>query len=400
MMKNRIELILFLLALSLSSMQAQNIKWTKRFYYDLDKAVVRYDLRTNREVLDSVVTMLRTLLADTTVRNLRMDVSSSSSLEASDAYNARLSASRTGAFLTELRTRVEVPYDVLYVQESTFDWQQLADLTRTSACPMKEQALNIINHTPYVVDPKSNDNRKKIELQKLGGGATYNYMQKYIFPDMRNTVVTITADRKERTPQPEPAPVEMVESQEVPILVDNRRHYIVGVKTNGLYDLAMTPNIGVEFYCGKHFSLGVNWAYAWWNRDRSDFYWRAYGGDVEARYYFTGYDVAAEDVRKGFRGHHIGVYGLMVTYDFEFAGNGQLAPKWSFGGGISYGYSLGLTRRLNLDFTIGLGCLYGKYYKYEPSSTVKEDYYWLSTYNRRYWGPTKAEISLVWKIGR
>lgn len=400
MIKNRIKLILILLVLAIGGAQAQNFKWTKRFYYDLDKAVVRYDLRTNREVMDSVVIMLRQMMADTTMHNLRMEVSSSSSLEASDAYNARLSASRTGAFLTELRARIDVPYDVLYVKESTFDWQLLADLTRISACPMKEQALNIINHTPYVVDPKSNDNRKKIELQKLGGGAVYSYMQKYIFPDMRNTVVTIKADRAEVKPVPMLAPEQVVKEVEEPLVVDNKRHYIVAVKTNGLYDLAMTPNIGVEFYCGKHFSVGVNWAYAWWNRDKSNFYWRTYGGDVEARYYFTGYDVAAEDVRKGFRGHHIGVYGLMTTYDFVFNGNGQLGPKWSFGGGISYGYSLGLTRRLNLDFTIGLGCLYGKYYKYEPSTTVEKDYHWLSTYNRKYWGPTKAEISLVWKIGR
>lgn len=398
MSKKEITLCVLALAMAWDTAFAQNINWRRRFYYDLDKAVIRYDLRTNREVMDSTATMLTQLMADTTVRNLRIEVSSSSSLEASDAYNSRLSASRTGAFLSELRKRIEIPYNILYVYDSTFDWKQLEELTKWSACPMKQEALDIICHTPYVVDSNRNDNRKKIELQKLGGGATYSYMEKYLFPDMRNTVVSITADRP--VPAPEPPVYEPQVVEEPPVILPAKRHYIVGVKTNALYDLAMTPNIGLEFYAGQHFSVGLNWAYAWWKNDSKSFYWRMYGGDIEARYWFRPYDVTTDDVRKGFTGHHIGVYGLMTTYDFEFGGHGQQAPKWSYGAGISYGYSLGLTRRLNLDFTIGLGCLYGTYYKYDPSPSVAEDYYWISTNERKYWGPTKAEISLVWKIGR
>lgn len=70
MSKKEITLCVLALAMAWDTAFAQNINWRRRFYYDLDKAVIRYDLRTNREVMDSTATMLTQLMADTTVRNL------------------------------------------------------------------------------------------------------------------------------------------------------------------------------------------------------------------------------------------------------------------------------------------------------------------------------------------
>lgn len=64
---------------------------------------------------------------------------------------------------------------------------------------------------------------------------------------------------------------------------------------------------------------------------------------------------------------------------------------------LSYGYSLPLRRRLNMDFTIGIGYLTGTYMEYIP---IDACYVWQATKNRHWWGPTKAEISLVWLLGR
>ena len=60
------------------------------------------------------------------------------------------------------------------------------------------------------------------------------------------------------------------------------------------------------------------------------------------------------------------------------------------------GYSLPVTRRLNLDFTLGIGYLGGKYYKYTPADGC---YVWQETKQRHYFGPSKLEVSLVWLIG-
>ena len=57
------------------------------------------------------------------------------------------------------------------------------------------------------------------------------------------------------------------------------------------------------------------------------------------------------------------------------------------------GYSHPVGRRLNLDFTIGVGYFGGKYKKYRH---IDDCYVWQSTHRLRWFGPTKAEISLVW----
>ena len=64
--------------------------------------------------------------------------------------------------------------------------------------------------------------------------------------------------------------------------------------------------------------------------------------------------------------------------------------------GLEYGYSLPIARRLNIDFTIGIGYMGGKYMTYEPDDKF---YVWKSTNKLNWFGPTKAEISLVWLIG-
>jgi len=48
---------------------------------------------------------------------------------------------------------------------------------------------------------------------------------------------------------------------------------------------------------------------------------------------------------------------------------------------------------VNLDFTIGMGYLTGEYHEYLP---MDDCYVWQATKNRRWFGPTKAEVSLVW----
>ena len=64
--------------------------------------------------------------------------------------------------------------------------------------------------------------------------------------------------------------------------------------------------------------------------------------------------------------------------------------------GVEYGYSLPVARRLNVDFTVGIGYFGGKVMKYEPEG---DGYLWKSTNHIQWFGPTKAEVSLVWLIG-
>lgn len=76
---------------------------------------------------------------------------------------------------------------------------------------------------------------------------------------------------------------------------------------------------------------------------------------------------------------------------------GTLWDKMNYAVGIEYGYSLPVGRRLNLDFVLGVGYWGGEYQKYDP---IDNHYLWKETRQRHWVGPTKAEVSLVWLIGR
>lgn len=164
----------------------------------------------------------------------------------------------------------------------------------------------------------------------------------------------------------------------------------VAVKTNALYDLALIPNLGFEYYFGKNISVTTNWLLAWWRNDNKFWYWRVFGGDVAVRYW-----IGNQADKAPLTGHHIGIYGNMLTYDFELGGRGYLAKEFSFGYGLEYGYSLPLAERLNLDCSLGIGYFGGEFEEYLP---IDGHYVWQATKHRHWFGPTKLEVSLSWVI--
>lgn len=174
--------------------------------------------------------------------------------------------------------------------------------------------------------------------------------------------------------------------------VKEPKPFYMTAKTNMLYDLALVPNIGLEFYLGKNFSLAGNWMYSWWKNDPKALYWRTYGGDLALKYWF-----GRASKEKPLTGHHIGLYGQIVTYDFELGKRGYLGDRWSYGGGVEYGYSVPVARRLNIDFNLGVGYLGGEFEEYLP---IDGHYVWQATKHRHWFGPTKLEVSLTWLLGK
>lgn len=164
--------------------------------------------------------------------------------------------------------------------------------------------------------------------------------------------------------------------------------------TNLLYDAALVPNIGVGIGLTDRVTLLADWMYARWsNRDKRR-YWRIYGGDVEARY-----RVGNSHKCSPLGGHHVGVYGSMACYDFQTGRDhrGVLSDKYNYAVGLSYTYSLPVASRLHIDFSLGVGYLWGIYKKHTP---IDDCDVWFSTNKLRWFGPTRAGVSLVWMFGK
>ncbi len=186
---------------------------------------------------------------------------------------------------------------------------------------------------------------------------------------------------------------EMTDEEPEVVPAETPKPPFMALRTNMLFDVFVLPNIGLEVWLGKGFTIGADWFGTWIKSDKKHLYWQGYGGYLTARYYFG---TQAEEKR--FTGHHVGIYGSLLTYDIEFGGKGYQAAKPGFGGGVEYGYSLPVHPCLCIDFNIGIGFQGGIYKIYRPTDDGTGHYEWLSTHRRRWWGPTKAEISLKWLI--
>ena len=164
----------------------------------------------------------------------------------------------------------------------------------------------------------------------------------------------------------------------------------LALKTNMLYDLVVTPSVGVEVGVTDRWSVAFNGTYGW--LEGSPWYdnVRVVTGDAELRYWFSHAD-------SPLRGLHAGVYGAVYRYDFLFGSKGQEA-KANWGGGVSCGYAVHVSSHFSVDFSLSVGYVGGNYQEYEVSNDDYRHNVWTADKKRHYWGPTKAEVSFVWHI--
>lgn len=377
---------------------------TLQVYFRQNKIELDVEFRENGSQLKGFSRRFNSLLKDSLSRVKSVKIVSGASPEGSSSRNRYLSDNRAKVVRDYLVKQGLIDSLHIEVDSRGVDWQGLQERVERSDYPFSAEVLEILSQPEWIVrNGKVVDSRKN-RLLTLDGGNPWRELYSRYFPDLRGTRVMIVYDvinPKESKPDMIIPKLELsAEGPDVEAVVDevavdsmvvtNRvwKPFYMAVKTNMLYDAALVPNIGVEFYLGKKWSLAANWMYSWWKNDRVHNYWRTYGGDIEVRRWLGDTPL---------RGHHFGLYAQMVTYDFELTGRGYLGDKWSYGVGVSYGYSLPVARRLNIDFTIGVGYLRGKYKEYLP---LDGHYVWQSTHMRNQILPTKVEISLVWLLGR
>lgn len=405
-----------------------------KVYFRKGYSILEPAYRDNGARLDAFAAQLEALQRDTLIRVKRIRVAGTASPEGTAQLNERLAENRAKNIIAWFGERFSFPGISFDVHAEGIDWAGLAALVESSEMPYRDEVLNILYNTPEWVirDGKVVDGRKR-QLGMLRGGRAWWYMAEHFFPQLWSGGMHLSCEIERRIlPQPEPelapepepepepelaeepgcesvpapesvvgqvpAPEPAAEIAEQPA-VSERTPFYMSLKTNLLYDAALVPNIGAEFYVGRGWSLGGNWMYAWWKSDKRHNYWRIYGGELDVRRYF-----GRRAAEKPLTGHHVGLYGQMLTYDFERGGKGYMGGKpggtlWdkmSWGVGLEYGYALPIGRRLNLDFGIGIGYLGGEYWEYKP---VDNHYVWQATKQRHWFGPTKAEVSLVWLIG-
>lgn len=353
-------------------------------------------------VLDSLATVIATHPV------AQITLFGAASPEGAATYNKRLSERRAASMLRSLEERVSIPDSLVRTNATGRDWAGLrARVVADKSVPSREQVLALLDSIVNTPEPSRPDNL--LRLKRLDGGRPYSYLYTNIFPSLRRAGISLEYPFKPdfrkycgptaTIPLPKAGVAVLAPIADFEPDIPACRPLYLALKTNLLYDAAALPSVGFEAYVGKGWSVVANWTYGWWDKDNVHRYWRAYGGDLAVRRWF-----GRKAAEKPLTGHHLGVYAGVVTYDFEFGGVGHMGglpgrnlwARCNYMGGIEYGYSLPVARRLNIDFTVGIGYLGGKVIRYVPSNDF---YVWQKTSQFNWFGPTKLEVSLVWLIG-
>lgn len=384
-----------------------------RIHFRQGYSVLDRDKFGNDTALKRIADSLRMRNTDTILQLKKVEVSGAASPEGSIPLNKRLSERRANVLFEYMSQYRELPDSLMTFRFLGRDWNGLLEAVKADDnVPYKVESLELLEKIVEESEKEgSEENRVFREFMTFKGGKPYRYMYTYLFPALRASQLKLWYEKVYN-------PIGVVKihdkfefnpglpeyTLEMPVLEPELKcfchpKFYMAIKTNMLYDALLVPNIGVEFYVGKGWSVGGDWMYAWWKTDRKHDYWRIYGGDIQIRKWFGR---AAEE--KPLTGHHLGVYAQCYTYDFELGGKGVMGgipggdmwDKCNWGVGLEYGYSLPIKRRLNIDFGIGVGYFGGEYREYKP---MDDCYVWQATKKRNYFGPTKLEVSLVWLIG-
>ena len=177
----------------------------------------------------------------------------------------------------------------------------------------------------------------------------------------------------------------------------------VAVKTNSLYWMTATPNVGFEFALADRWTFEVAGGYNPWTFNKEE--------NIKAKHFLV-----TPEVRywfcESFQGHFLGINGNYTQYNVSSAcipeafypvpSNGYFmddlqharSQGWAAGAGLTYGYATPIGRRWNIEFTIGLGWWYAEYDVFEnrPCGLFQ------NSVSRHVFGPTDLGLSFIYMI--
>lgn len=388
-------------------------------------------VRADRNFTGSVSQMFRAL-DESGCELLRVIVSGSSSPDGLWGNNIALSKARTDNAAEYFRSVMNVPYYKIDKVDLMEDWGRLAAMVAASDMRYKEEVLEIIREKTW--------GERKTALKKLDGGRVWNILEDHFFPELRCVNVSVVYKGDIKASEPEErhvctqvdtlcirdtvyvmdtvyvfrdvpsieaeSPSEVQEVAEIDVKKKEHGEWLMGVKTNLLYDAAALYSLGLEVQLARHMSLDCQVFGSSFNifvpEDKGT---AVLGFSPELRWWF------GDGIMR--KGSFIGAYADLAWYSIQWKDgmlyqNGTIdawtsrgldmksAPAWS--AGLAYGYSLGLGKkqRWGLEFYVGAG-----YFSMTHNNMVNNaQQEWKLKENKRVTGfsVTKAGVNLTYRF--
>lgn len=364
-----------------------------RVLFPLAGGEVDTRLQANEWCIRNFVDEWRRLEADSTCVIDSVVFYGNVSPEGTQEMNDLLARRRAQVFFDYLSRNKNFSFENIRISGRSCDWNELRRMVRRSLMEGRDEVLAIL-------DAGGGAEWSIYSLMTCGKGKRWEYMSRYLFPLLRRATVEVYCHDKEKTGAPKEIKrsdfgnTQPLEPQrELDMFVeepqqDFRRTSRFALKTNLLYMGAAVLNVEGEYFFNSHWSGCLEYQYAWWHK-RPAFFYRLAAGGPEVRYWFPKKD------KDFFHGHFVGAYVGGGLYEFMFKRSFGLQGEFYIAGGLSYGYTLPMGKRLKMEFSLGIGYLMTHYRQYYYDAGC---YVYQQTKRYNYVGPTKAKISLVFPL--
>ena len=361
--------------------------------YEHAKAWPRWDYANNRAAYKVLVQVVKQLAAEGDSKRTII-IEGAASPIGSESYNKSL-ALRRAVVLKGIISRLEGGDKLnIHTVSTGEDWRTFAEYVREEYHYANRRAVLAI------LDSSCSNNEKERKLWALDKGKSWRLLVTKFMAPARNSVlvhiveseplVDIAASpllqnfRAAEPILPFDLPRKSAEAEQTPLFKP-----VVAFRSNLLVPAL---NFGVEVPIGKHWSVAADYYYPWvWPKRDNKNCFELLSWGFEARYWFG----RNRTVYNRLQGHSIGLYGYVGYYDFEYNFHGYQGEFANVGLDYTYAMAVGKKKRVNLEFSLGLGFIYSQARKY---SVIEENAPLISdkiTKTIGFFGPTKANISLV-----
>ena len=160
-------------------------------YFDVDVSKMDRSFLENDELMADILDALGEILADTTLRISRIEVTGFASFDGRLAYNIRLAAARAKTIKEQMQAAYPQLADSLFdITNGGESWEDLREMLEKVDFEGRDEVFAIMDEEPDL------DLREK-KIKALHGGATYRYMRDELKHIMRNLGrITVNIERK------------------------------------------------------------------------------------------------------------------------------------------------------------------------------------------------------------
>lgn len=369
--------------------------------YRLSSDELQKSFDNNSEELNKIIDYINFVNGCDTVSLQEVRFFGSASPEGSYKYNRSLAYQRRDSLEKAVVSKVNIPAQLIKLDDKYMDWDILAEELRKSNEPWKEKALEIIARPAKLVEFYGDltIDARVLALIRLDLGKAWPVLRKKYFPAMRMAGMVVNT-KLEPKPQPAPAPV-VEEVEEVVIeepvveevaVVSEAPSYVprFTIKSNAIGWVLTQANIGFEIDICPHLSFSVPVYYSGMNYFTEKIKFRTFYTQPELRAWIS-------KLNDGFYiGGHFGV----GSYNYAFNGHtryqdyNQDTP--ALGGGISIGYRLPISKnkRWKVEFSAGAGAYKVHYDKYvnEKNGPL------YGTVKKTWWGLDQLAVSFSYSF--